>query len=262
MSTYLIRRSILFLAFAPLLFASCVNTKKARYFNDLKNSASAEQYTEPLIQANDQLSITVTSINPEATEVFNKPNQSVIAASSGTGVSAITTGYLVDQEGNIVFPIVGRVRATGKTLKQLSDTLATILQEKKLILDPIVTVRIMNFRVTILGEVGRPTVVNVPHGKISLLEALGMAGDATVYAKRDNVLLIRVENGEKTVRRINLNDGSFVASSPYYYLKPNDVIYVEAGKARIAATSELRQNLPAILSGLSFLAIILDRLTR
>lgn len=120
----------------------------------------------------------------------------------------------------------------------------------------------MNFRVTVLGEVNRPGVVPVANGKISLLEAIGMAGDMTVYAKRDNVLLIRVEDGNKIVRRLDLNDPAFVSASPYYYLKTNDVVYVETGKAKIANASSLRQNLPAILSGLSFLAIIVDRLTR
>jgi polysaccharide export outer membrane protein len=89
-----------------------------------------------------------------------------------------------------------------------------------------------------------------------------MAGDLTVYAKRDNVLLIRVEDGKKIVNRINLEDASFVSSSPYYYLKTNDVVYVETNKAKIGSTTTVRQALPAILSGLSFLAIIIDRLTR
>ncbi len=241
---------------------SCVNTKKATYFPDIKNAEFAEQYTEPLIQKNDQLSIVVTSRNPEATEIFNKPNYSVIAASSGTGVTSYTTGYLVDQEGNIVFPILGKLQAEGMSQKRLADSLAALLSDKKLLTEPIVTVRLMNFRVTVLGEVQRPTVVTVPNGKITLLEALGMAGDMTVYSERNNVLLIRVEDGKKIVRRIDLTDPSFVSSSPYYYLKTNDVVYVETNSAKIGSVTPLRQSLPAILSGLSFLAIIIDRLTR
>lgn len=248
--------------FFLLLMSSCVNTKRATYFNDLQNAVYTDQATEPAIQKNDLLSISVTSLNPEATEVFNKPNQSVISHSSGNGVSSITTGYLVDQEGNISFPIVGSIKAEGLTLEQLGNKLEDTLAGRKLLVDPIVNVRLMNFRVTVLGEVARPTVVFSTNGKLSFLEAIGMAGDLTVYAKRDNVLLIRVENGQKIVRRINLQSPDFVASSPYYYLRTNDVIYVEANKNKIGSTTTLRQTLPAILSGLSFVAIIIDRLTR
>ncbi|HEX6915885.1 MAG TPA: polysaccharide biosynthesis/export family protein, partial [Chitinophagaceae bacterium] len=183
-------------------------------------------------------------------------------SSSGNGVSSITTGYLVDQDGKITFPIIGKVKAEGLTLESLADTLESLLEEKKLLTDPIVNVRLMNFRVTVLGEVSRPTVVTSTNGRLSFLEALGMAGDLTVYAKRNNVLLIRVENGQKIVRRIDLMSPEFVSGSPYYYLKTNDVIYVEANKQKIGSTTTLRQTLPAILSGLSFLAIIIDRLTR
>ncbi len=241
---------------------SCVNTKRATYFNDIQNSVHSDQAIDPTIQKNDQLSIIVTSLNPEATEVFNKPNESVISHSSGNGVSSITTGYLVDNQGNISFPIIGNVKAEGLTLDQLAVKLSTTLSERKLLIDPIVNVRLMNFRVTVLGEVGRPTVVTATNGKLSFLEALGMAGDLTIYGKRDNVLLIRVENGQKIVRRIDLMSPDFVSKSPYYYLKTNDVIYVEANKQKISSTTTLRQTLPAILSGLSFMAIIIDRLTR
>lgn len=252
------------LVFGSLIIAatSCVNTKKLNTFSNLNNATYTDQVVEPAIQKNDQLSIIVTSLNPEATEVFNKPNQSVISSSSGNGVSSITTGYLVDEGGNITFPIIGKVKAEGSTQDQLAVKLSTILSERKLLVDPIVNVRMMNFRVTVLGEVSRPTVVTSMNGRLSLLEALGMAGDMTVYAKRDNVLLIRVENGQKTVQRLDLTKGDFVASSPYYYLKTNDVIYVETNARKIGSTTTLRQTLPAILSGLSFIAIIIDRLTR
>jgi polysaccharide biosynthesis/export protein len=252
------------LVFGSLIIfvTSCVDTKKVTSFNDLGNAVYTDQVIEPAIQKNDQLSIIVTSLNPDATKVFNEPNHSVISHSSGNGVTSITTGYLVDETGHIIFPIIGKVKTEGLTLDQLSVKLATILNERKLLVDPIVNVRMMNFRVTVLGEVGRPTVVNSTNGRMSLPEALGMAGDMTVFSKRDNVLLIRVENGQKIVRRLDLTSGDFVASSPYYYLKTNDVIYVEANKRKIGSTTTLRQTLPAILSGLSLVAIIIDRLTR
>ncbi len=254
-------KHLLFIA-AAIAFTSCVNTKRATNFNEIQNAVFTDQQIEPSIQKSDQLSIIVSSLNPEATEVFNKPNQSVISSSSGNGVTSITTGYLVDEQGNIVFPIVGKVHAEGLTQKRLADTLAYILTAKKLLIDPIVNIRLMNFKVTVLGEVSRPTVVYATSGRISMLEALGMAGDLTMYSKRDNILLIRVEDGKKITQRLDLTSPNFVSTSPYYYLKNNDVVYVETNKSKIGSTTTIRQTLPAILSGLSFVAIIIDRLTR
>jgi polysaccharide biosynthesis/export protein len=249
---------------AAVLFTcvSCVNTRKATYFNDIQNSESNDQIVESVIQKNDLLSINVSSLNPEATTIFNAPNQSVIASSSGTGTSSLTTGYLVDNDGNIVFPILGFVKAEGLTQRQLIDYLVKELTDRKLLVDPIVSVRLLNFQVTVLGEVNKPTVVPVPNGKISMLEAIGMAGDLTLFAKRDNVLLIRVENGKKITRRIDLSAPDFVAKSPYYYLKTNDVVYVESNKTKIGNTSNFRQNLPIVFGALSLLFIVADRINR
>lgn len=255
-------KHLLFFVFITLALSSCVNTRKATNFNGLKEGTYTDEAIEPAIQKNDILSILVSSLNSEATEIFNKPNESVISSSSGNGVSSVTTGYLVDQQGMIAFPILGKVKAEGLTLDQLSDSLAHTLAARKLLVDPIVSIRLMNFKVTVLGEINRPTVVFATNGKLSFLEALGMAGDLTVYSKRDNILLIRTENGKKITKRIDLTSPDFVSNSPYYYLKTNDVIYVEANKSKIGSATTLRQTLPAILSGLSFLAIIIDRLTR
>jgi polysaccharide biosynthesis/export protein len=242
--------------------SSCMNYQKAVYFNNIKEKEAIEPDVDPVIQKNDLLSIMVTSLNPEATAVFNTPNQSVIASTSGNGTSSVTTGYLVDNQGQIVFPILGNITVAGLTQKQLTDTLASILAAKKLLTDPIVSVRFLNFKVTVLGEVNRPGVIPSPSGKLSILEALGQAGDLTLFAKRDNVLLVRVENGKKITRRINLNGSDFVFSSPYYYLKTNDILYVEPNKAKIATTSNFRQSLPIVFSALSFAVIVIDRLTR
>ena len=261
-STCRLFKNSLFLLFLVFLMGSCVNTRKATYFNNIQNADLPEQDIEPVIQKNDVLSIIVSSLNPEATAIFNTPNQSVISSSSGTGTTSVTTGYLVDRDGRIVFPLLGYIQAGGLTQRQLTDELAKTLTDKKLLLDPIVTVRIMNFRVTVLGEVNRPGVVMVPEGKISLLEALGNAGDLTLFAKRDQVLLIRVENGKKMTRRIDLNSQDFVYNSPFYYLKTNDVVYVEPNKAKVATTSNLQTILPIAFSALSFLVIILDRFVK
>ncbi|MDP9229178.1 MAG: polysaccharide biosynthesis/export family protein [Bacteroidota bacterium] len=237
------------------LLISCTSTKEAVYFNNLSdsltiNSAPPLQQT---INSNDILSITVGSLNPEATVIFNNPNPGLISSATG--------GYLVDQDGYVQFPVLGKIKAAGLTKKELTEFLRNTLVEKKLLVDPVVAVRFLNFRITVLGEVSRPMVVAVPNEKISILEAIGVAGDLTIYARRDNILLIREENGQKILKRINLNSGD-IFKSPYYYLKSNDIVYAEPNKSKIYSTSKSRQVLPVILSALSLAAIIVDRATR
>ena len=239
---------------------SCVNTKNAVYFNNIQDTTlqSVKTDIESVIQPKDLLSISVSSLNPEATIIFNTPNVATTSASAATGTSNQMAGYLVNQDGNIQFPVLGNLVAAGLTKKQLSDDIAKRLLDKKLLIDPIVNVRFLNFKVTVLGEVARPTVVTVANEKISILEALGMAGDLTIYAKRDNVLLIREESGKKLVKRINLNS-SETLNSPYYYLKTNDVVYAEPNNTKVSSASNTRQILPTVISGLSFMAIILTQ---
>ena len=244
------------------LFFSCANVGKVTYSTNLPDSVFKKQteILDPLIGKNDILSIAVSSMNPEASAMFNSPNcsgASFISSSSSTG--GATGGYLVNEDGNIHFPILGQMKVEGLTKKQLSAHITKQLMDKKLLLDPIVSIRQLNFHVTVLGEVGHPTVITVPSEKINIMEALGMAGDMTIFANRDNVLLIREENGNKIVKRINLNSSNSLAS-PYYNLKSGDVIYTEPNKTKIRSTSEGRQILPIVMTGLSVAVIVLDRL--
>jgi polysaccharide export outer membrane protein len=245
-----------------IIFCSCADTRKVTYFNDLGEGVipSAAVNLEPVISKSDILSITVTSPNPEATVMFNAPNMAMTTTTAGAAVGNIapSSGYLVSQDGYIDFPGLGKVMAAGLSKQKLKEDITAQLVNSKLLIDPIVTVRFLNYRVTVLGEVARPTVVTVPNEKISILEAIGLAGDLTIYAKRDNVLLIREEKGTKVVKRINLNT-SEIFTSPYYYLKSNDVVYVEPNNAKVASASRSQQLLPTVISALSFIAIILTR---
>jgi polysaccharide export outer membrane protein len=243
------------------LFSSCVNPRKAIYFNDLKDSAlfSDVEPPEHVIRRNDLLSITVNSQNPDASRMFNLSNETKVRASTPSGDVVEPAGYLVDKEGVIQFLLLGNIRAEGLTKKQLQETIRQQLIRQKLLVDPIVDVRLLNFKVTVLGEVGRPTVLTVPNEKITLLEALGLAGDITIYAKKNNVLLIREEQGQRKTTRLNLNAADFF-NSPYYHLRANDIVYVEPNRARVASASRLNQLLPTIISGLSIAIIVFDRL--
>jgi polysaccharide biosynthesis/export protein len=240
------------------LFYSCASTKKAIYFDIDKDVTEQIQFNKPeaVFQKNDLLSITVSSLSPEASQIFNLPN--VVA---GSGSNSVPGGYLINEEGNIQFPVIGSVKAEGLTKNQLQEKITNLILEKKLLLDPIVSIRSLNYKVTVLGEVARPSVINVPSEKINILEAIGFAGDLTLYANRSNVLIIREENNQRTFKLMNLNSNE-VFSSPYFYLKPNDIVYVKPNKAKIATTSNTRLWLPVVFSALSVTAIIFDRVFR
>ena len=249
--------------FALVVFAtSCVNTKSATYFVDQGDADLLASNLGPKakIQSGDLLSISVSSLSSQATNSFNMAN--VVGSINGNYSTAIqTSGYLVSREGFIKLPYLGDVQAGDLSDRELEEKITNGILSNKLMIDPIVTVRHLNFKVTVLGEVGHPLVINVPNEKISILEAIGMAGDLTIYAKRDNVLLIREEDGKKVTRRLNLNSNK-ILTSPYYYLKTNDVIYVEPNKAKVASASKSRQVVPIVFGALSFVAIVVDRLTR
>jgi polysaccharide export outer membrane protein len=248
----------LFLFLVLPLFFSCSNTRKAVYFNIKDDSTTLIQYqnTSPVIQKNDLLSITVSSLSQEASQVYNVSN-----TVSGTSSGAVLGGYLVNEEGNIQFPVIGNIKAAGLTKEELQKNITRMLVEQKLLLNPIVSIRNLNFKVTVLGEVGKPTVINVPSEKINILEALGFAGDLTLYSSRSDVLVMREENGNRTFKKINLNTNE-VFSSPYFYLKPNDIVYVKPNKTKISSVSNTRQWLPTIISVVSLVSIIFYRATR
>lgn len=252
--------SVLIIAGLYMIFnSSCTNTKKITYFRDLKDTSfiSRLDATDFIIQNNDILSISITSLNAEASAIFNTTNNFSGITTAGSAPQA--AGYLVNTDGYIQLPILGNIKAAGLTKKQLKDVITNSLVEKKLLLDPIVNIRNLNFKVTVLGEVYRPTVVTAPSEKISMLEALGLAGDLTIYGKRDNVLLIREINGKKQVRRIDLTSKDFFLS-PYYYLQPNDVVYVEPSKAKISSASLTRQLFPTVVSALSIIVLLFYRI--
>jgi polysaccharide export outer membrane protein len=243
--------------------SSCANTKKVAYFNDIKDSARivSKAGLEPVIQKKDILSIMVSSLSNEATVIFNTPNLPITPNALSGNNTPQTAGYLVGEDGTIKFPILGNIPAAGLTQKRLENNITQLLIDKKLLFDPIVSSRFLNFRVTVLGEVNRPGVVTAPSEQISILEAIGDAGDLTIYGLRDNVILIRQEGPDKLVKRLNLNSSNLL-QSPYFFLKSNDVIYVEPSKAKVASTDFTRQLLPIIFSGISVVVIVLNSLLK
>jgi polysaccharide export outer membrane protein len=246
-------RKLLFVSVLGGGLSSCMNTKKAIYFKDqtdgtIRASASIPQ---TIIEPNDILGIQVSSLNQDASSAFNVANREDVAATTLSGTRNEAGGYLVGKTGDISFPILGNVHVAGLNKDQLTDSLTHMLNDRKLLIDPIVSIRMLNFKVTVLGEVGKPSVIPVPSEKISLLEALGMAGDITINGRRDNVLVIREEPGRKVIKRLDLNS-SDLFTSPYYYLQSNDVVYVEPNKAKVRSGSNTAMWVSVILAALSF----------
>ena len=239
----------IYLLVAVLSLTSCTSVKEAIYFDNIPNSQfkSNLENLEPILRENDLLSISVSSLNPDATKIFNPMNSSETAENNEKRAPE----YLIDEEGYIRFPFLGKIKAAGKTKQDLREEITNELIKRKLLVEPIVNIRYLNFKISILGELGNPSVLIIPNEKVSLLEALSLAGDLTIYAQRDNVLLIREENGVKELTRIDLTSDE-IFTSPNYYLKSNDIIYVQPNKSKVASTSRLILWLPVIFSVLSF----------
>ncbi|MES2851250.1 MAG: polysaccharide biosynthesis/export family protein [Bacteroidota bacterium] len=261
----MIKKTHGFLLFAIviLLGSSCTPVKRMIYFNDLENVkqanliSSLQDNAEHKIENNEVLSIRITSptLDENAYKLFNTTND----YKSGTAIAS--TGYLVGNDGNIEIPLLGPIKAAGLTKSQLKQTVLKQLEEKRLLLDPIVEIRFLNYEVTILGEVVKPMVINVPTEKISLIKALGTAGDITPFGRKDNVMILRESEGKKIVTRVNLNSSTFL-QSPFYYLQPNDVVYVETTSNRASSVDKTRVILPVILSSITLAMYIVDRVTR
>jgi len=232
------------------------------YFSDIESGAgystAIKNVIEPDIQTDDLLKITVSSLNPESNLLFNAGILTTTGENLSHAVmSPLNEGYLVDKNGEINFPVLGKVKLGGLNKQEAIEEMVFRLQEH--VKDPIVNIRFMNFMVTVIGEVNNPSTFTVPTEKINILEALGLAGDMTVYGKRENVLVIREKDGIRSVNRLNLNDKD-ILSSPYYYLTQNDVVYVEPDRIKAIQASTNQRNLTLIGIGSSLLIAILFNL--
>ncbi len=258
------KRFLVFLNISlSVIFTSCNTSKQIVYFENVKDTVfvTSQREINFTIKSNDILSITISSANEEASMAFNPHLKNNIRSTTATGSSSEPGGYLVNSEGAISLPVLGKIQAVGLTKEQLKENITNLILSKKLLVDPLVEIRYLNYEVTVLGEVAKPTVITVPSEKISLLKAIGLAGDLTIYGQRENVLLVREEGGKKITRHINLNSRDFF-QSPYYYLQPNDVVYVAPNKIRMIQATSNPNILPIILSSLSLAVIVIDRLLR
>ena len=256
---------IFFIALSIIFLSSCVSRKDVTYFQasapdkDTEQLSIAEKYVAS-IQAGDILQINVSSLSPEASAMFNPfPVQANIIQNSQTNNLPPANGYLVDAEGNITLPLVGKVAVLG-----LNTSLATNLITQKLdkfLQQPTVSMRILNYKVSVMGEVNRPSVYTIPNEQITLPEAISLAGDLTIYGKRNNIMVIRENNGKRDFVRVDLTKRDLF-SSPYYYLHANDVVYVEPTKGKVTSSDRTIQLAPIVISGLSLLTVLITTLVK
>src|SRR6478672_3745636 len=218
------------LLLSALVFSSCVAKKDILYLQGTQNPPSVPANYEPLIQRDDILYINISSRNAEAVAPFNLDSQSKDSGSGTSGFVSQKQTYLVDNAGNIEFPILGTLNAAGYSVNEFRSYIKGKLDAY--VTDAVINVRIMNFKVTVTGEVGKPGVVSTTSQRLTLFDALAMSGDLTLYAKRDNILIVRDFQGVKSYNRVDITRADFV-NSAFYYLDQNDLIYVEPRKSRI-----------------------------
>ena len=219
-----------------VLLGSCSSGKDVPYFQNIDeiSLAGSKGLYDAKIMPKDMLTITVSTTDPAAAAPFNLSVGNTVGASGQlSNGGGNLQGYLVDNDGNINFPVIGHMHVQGMTKSQCQDMIREkLLPYMAATENPIVTVRMSSYRVTVTGEVNRPGVIPVSTEKMSIVEALAQAGDLTVYGKRDNIRLIREdETGQKKMVRLNMNDANLI-NSPYYYLQQNDIIYVQPNSVK------------------------------
>lgn len=245
----MIKNSLFILGLLLLFLPSCAPKRDLVYFSNITNTTTVNSIPEEpvTIREHDILNVSVTSQNPESNKLF------VGYRNETAGSSTKKDGYRVNTQGKIQLPIIGEFKVAGLTIEQAQNKMVTELSNH--VKNPVVDVQLLNFRITVIGEVNQPGAFNVDDEKINLLEAIGLAGDLTAYGKRENILLIRNENHSKTISRLNLNDKNTLLS-PYFNLRQNDIIYVEPDKSKAFEVSKSARTFPMIIASISAAAVV------
>ncbi|MFP9112569.1 polysaccharide biosynthesis/export family protein [Flavobacterium sp. RHBU_3] len=253
------------LVLTAVLLTSCVSTKRIHYFRGLNKEDGSQVGNanfETKIKPDDNLLIIVSASDPAAAEPFNLPLAAIMNSASASmdiaNVQDKFQTYLVNRNGEIDFPVLGKLKLGGLTKDEALTKLNTELT--KYISKPIVNMRILNYKVSVLGEVVRPGAFNISSERISLPEALAMAGDLTIYGDRKEILLIRDVSGEKVHYTIDLTSADLI-NSPCFYLQQNDMLYIKPNKVRVNSAG-VGPNTTVIISSISLLLTTIALLTR
>ncbi len=242
--------------FFLIALASCRKQKEITYFQNPPDSTATNQVQalktyEPKIHYNDILKIYISSVNKEASSFFNPLFDAETKLDNPEAY-----GYLVDANGIIEMPLIGSVYVEGLTVPMIRDTLKKKLE--KYLQNPTVRVIFDNFKVTVLGEVEMPGIYTVKNERITIPEALGLAGDLTIYGRRTNVMIIREEEGKRNFVTIDLTKRD-VFRSPYFFLHPNDVVYIEPNKGKTATSDNFYRLAPIIISTITLISVLAIR---
>lgn len=245
------------------VLCACSSTKRITYFQDLKPGESEQKVIasfEIKVRPEDKISILVNSRDPLLADLFNLPivsRQVGLASRNGSyGGSAGLSGYTVDGNGMIDFPVLGKIQVAGKNREEIATYIKNELITRNLVKDPIVTVEFMNLCVSVLGEVNSPGRYNIDRDKLTLLDALSMAGDLTIYGKREKVVVLREEDGVQHVYGVNLCSAAHLYSSPVYYLRQNDVVYVEPNTVKARQSTVNGNNVRATSFWISLASLL------
>lgn len=260
------------IALTAILATGCSSNRALSYFDNIEeyNAGTMGELPEYWlrIEPDDELIITVNSVNPSATAAFNLPMANPAVNSAGTGATTPSQQtFLVNALGDINFPVLGKIHVKGMTTVELTEYLTERIAET--VVDPVVRVSLVNFSVSVIGEVASPRVVTSGHGsqRLSVFDALAAAGDLSDYGKRENVMVIREIDGKKVYQRLNLKDASIV-ESPFFYLRQNDVVYVEPNSIRQANSKYNSNNafkltvISSVISAVSVITSMIIALTR
>lgn len=257
---------IFLLALLPgYILTGCVSTKKmtqrSLYFKEISDSLlqKAVLEYEPVFQKGDILSISVITPNELSSKLFNQSGgitNGVSTAVDVNQVNPVTGGYLVNEKGEIIFPYLGNVKAAGLTRQSLMDTLSSRL--KYYVDSAFVSIRLLNYRITVLGEVMKPGTFSIPSERVTVLDAIGLAGDLSVYGKRNNIRVIRTTGGVRETGILDLNKGD-IFNSPFFYLRQNDIVYIEMNDRKIPNTDQASlRNISIALGIISALGVIIS----
>ena len=232
---------LIFSAMIILLMSSCSSHKKIPYFQDADrvkgiNTSAVQEIT---LRPKDRISIVVNCKDPQLSALFNLPyvTQRVVSTGARSTLfgeeTGAVSGYTVDSDGNIDFPTIGKINVAGLTRNELSTLIKDEIESRNQAKDPVITVDFLNLSISVLGEVARPGIYRIYKDNMTLLEALSGAGDVTIQGKREDVLVLRMEDGKQKTFRVNLNSLQNVVQSPVYYLQQDDVIYVTPNKMKV-----------------------------
>ena len=258
----------IFLIILILSISSCSSSKNFRNMNYLADSVTQDarmvQDFKVILQPGDRISIMVSALNPGAAQAFNIGSVSQAPSLSGDGGasgSSAQTGYLINEEGTIQFPQLGKLTVKGMTTQQVAETIQKALLQ--FLKDPIVNVTLINFKINVLGEVNRPGTITVQDGKMTVFEAISRSGDLTINGIRDNILVVREKDGKREFGKVYLASNN-IFSSPFFYLQQGDIVYVSMNKNKLLLSDASQQRkfsiITLVFASISTIAIVFNAL--